>query len=237
MSLTSTAAKITSAASAGPSDPTSADLVAIVTDSAGLDTIAGGTLTDASHATYGAFGAGAQKGTYTATVDWATATQAVPLDFGAGGTTRSLTATFFDNDGNMATASIDLGFFCNPTATSGACGGVCTDFTASASCGGCGNACGEHAACLDEACQPAQLTACEKHDGSTTCSDICGELGQSCAVACTITVPGLQPYIGAGLYDEIDTTCDFQSGLSYGLNTCDATFEASAGSVECCCAS
>jgi hypothetical protein len=236
VSLTSTATQITSPASAGPSDPTSAMLVAIVTDTSGLDAIAGGQLLDSTGATYAAFGAGANKGTYTATVDWSAATQAAPLNFSPPGMTRTLTAKFFDNGGNVATASLQLGFFCNPTSTAGACDGVCTDFTASASCGGCTTTCDPTQACVEEVCQEASLTACQKHNGATTCDQVCSAMGQTCAVACPPPDIGLGSAAVAGVYDLFDTVCDNPQGGTNLLAACSSTFTGSAGSIECCCA-
>lgn len=56
-----------------------------MTDTKGLDTIAGGQLKDPDGHTYGAFGAGSTKGTYTVTVDWTSVNSTFPIDFGGTG--------------------------------------------------------------------------------------------------------------------------------------------------------
>jgi hypothetical protein len=187
-SLTSTAQRITDPASAMASDATSASIVAIVTDSAGLDTIAGGELLDSTGITYASFGAGANKGTYTATVTWSSATQAAALNFGPAGLQRTLTAKFFDNANNVATATIQVGFFCNPGATGNACDGVCEDFASDQSCGACGNVC-SGAECLNQTCKDAAFSCFDLSVLSTaaTCQQVCQNMGKTCYNDC----PGL----------------------------------------------
>ena len=67
----------------------------------GLDTIAGGMLQDDAGGTYAAFGAGAVKGTYTATVAWSAINVVRAIDEPLAGQ-RTFVAKFFDNDGHVA---------------------------------------------------------------------------------------------------------------------------------------
>ncbi len=55
--------------------------VAIVTDAHGLDSIAGGQLIDKDGRTYAAFGAGSNKGTFAATIDFAAMNTVRAIDF------------------------------------------------------------------------------------------------------------------------------------------------------------
>jgi hypothetical protein len=98
--------------------------IAVVTDALGIDAIAGGTLTDETGATYGGFSAGAQKGAYSVTLDWAMVNQVRTLDFVSPGQTRTFTANFFDNAGATASASVQVTFYCGANSELGACGGM-----------------------------------------------------------------------------------------------------------------
>jgi len=116
-----------------PSDGRSAvahevTFIAIVTARGGIDTIAGGQLLDDQGKTYAAFGTGAQKGTYTASVDWSQINRVSPITFRAPGAGRTFSAKFFDNDGREATAPLHVSFFCGSDTHSdawNACRGTC----------------------------------------------------------------------------------------------------------------
>ncbi len=71
-----------------PTESSSVTFVAIVTATAGLDTIAGGALEDDTGALYGAFGAGSTKGTFVAMTDFAAMNRIRAIDFSNAGGTR-----------------------------------------------------------------------------------------------------------------------------------------------------
>jgi hypothetical protein len=230
VSLTSTVAQITSAASIATgkngSAASSTTLVAIITDSSGLNTIAGGQVLDANGATYAAFGAGADKGTYSADVSWDAITQAAPINFGEGGSKITLTAKFFDNAGNTATSTVDLSLYCSPQASGGACDGTCFDFGSdSSNCGKCGNACGTDLACIGGSCKPPQLSTCESLTTATSCTQVCAALGVQCLATC-----GSEHNVSGESY----VTCGATTSRTY-LDSCDSEGMAGEG-LQCCCA-
>jgi hypothetical protein len=116
--------------------------IAIVTDTNGLDDIAGGELSDDSGATYAAFSAGTNKSTYTAALSWKAMTSIHAADFGNAGGKRTFVAKFFDNKGNkvMAQVSIDLACRFDVGLLEASCGGACTNVDIDPhNCGSCGN--------------------------------------------------------------------------------------------------
>lgn len=172
-------------------DSDTVTFIAIVTNTRGLDAIAGGQLIDDTGATYGAFGAGAQKGTYTATIGWKEMNQIRALDFSAAGGEREFTAKFFDNDGDVATAKIKLKLACkaHDKTLMDACSGACVDWRVDPEhCGGC-QACGLGFACKSSVCSPPTLnpegvTNCISRASvlpATTCNDVCAIFGEICS--------------------------------------------------------
>lgn len=171
-------------------DSETVTFIAIVTDSRGLDAIAGGQLLDDTGATYGAFGAGAQKGTYTVTIGWDDANRIRPLDFGPQNAEREFVAKFFDNGGDVATAKIKLRLACRAGDKSlvDACGGQCVDWrTDPEHCGGC-KPCAIGLECKSSACSQPTLdsdgrTSCISVASvlpKTTCNDVCATIGKTC---------------------------------------------------------
>ena len=185
VSLTTTVSAITSPVKKAVSDASSVTFVAIVTDEAGVDAIVGGTLTDETGATYGAFDSGAQKGTFTATVSWDQATQVRNLTFSAPGTTRNFTAKFFDNKGQTAAAPIDITFYCGASRDGDACSGTCTSLPRSwDNCGSCGKHCGGTQLCYLGGCIDEPVCfAPSSFPVITSCVDYCKREGLDCNTA------------------------------------------------------
>lgn len=172
----------------------SVTFVAIVTDTKGLDTIAGGQLVNGTGATYAAFEAGTNKGTYTAMLTFQRMNQTTALDFPDAGGMITLTAKFFDNDASVATASLPLHLACRDSSNGlmGACGGGCTDPSIDyAHCGTCGTACGNGLHCASGTCRPAVIdvnndTSCiaaRSIDPGLSCADVCTAAGKNCSGA------------------------------------------------------
>lgn len=168
--------------------------IAIVTDVHGLDAIAGGQLMDDRGTVYAPFGAGANKGTYSATIDFATINSLRPMTFGANAT-RVFVAKFFDNVGNEATASVTVSLACrHPVAgLTGAVNGVCIDSSKDArACGPTATVCVAGQACVQGVCGPVPESTVFKGysiclpvvsvQPGTTCTQICAsQAGTSCA--------------------------------------------------------
>ena len=231
VSLTATVKSITSPASAtaaGGAAASSTTLVAIITDSSGLDSIAGGQVIDETGATYAPFGAGANKGTYSASVTWDLANQANPLNFKAGGLKHTLSAKFFDNAGNVATAPLELSFYCSPTVSAGACDGTCADFLVDdKNCGACGVACRADQRCnRGLGCAVTDFSVCTT--GVTSCGAYCASVGQTCATNCYFAID----YDVAGVIAGDCETANIYSGEA--VNLCTDLFAAD-DKASCCC--
>lgn len=128
ISLTSTVPTMTGGA-ALPTESASVTFVAIVTDTLGLDAIAGGQLMDEDGHTYAPFGAGANKGTFAASLSYTEMNKIAPADFLAPNTPRKFVARFFDNAGNIANAGFPIALVCRHPNRGlvGACEGQCVD--------------------------------------------------------------------------------------------------------------
>lgn len=178
----------------GATETDTVTFVAIVTDIAGLDTIAGGKLIDDMNHTYGAFGAGANKGTYNLSLTWSQINQVSPIDTTVG-PKRTFTAQFFDNQNNTATASVDIALACREfLGLVGACAGVCADIKADGSnCGACGHPCSKGMICGNSTCVNPHFGSIPGNTDTytdclavytvpsgTTCVDICNEVGLNC---------------------------------------------------------
>ena len=95
---------------------------AVVTHPAGLDALAGASLTTPDgHATYGALASAAQKGSFTLTLDWNQINQTAMIEF-ASEDNRVFRAVFYDTAGRTATASVTIALNCQGAP---ACGGGC----------------------------------------------------------------------------------------------------------------
>jgi hypothetical protein len=218
VSLTATASTITGG-NPLPTEPSSTTFIAIVTDTKGLGTIAGGQLEDATGTPYAAFESGAAMGTYTAGLSFEQIDQATTLDFPTSGGSMTLTAKFFDNDANMVSATVALALACRDGyGLEGACSGKCTDTSIDgANCGTCGNVCGAGLECTSMGtCVPVPIeplagtTSCANVRAvapGTTCTEICaaGSGGRYCSTDDDLT-----------LY-EASSTC---TGTSYSGGEC-----------------
>jgi hypothetical protein len=251
--VASTVKTITQNADSTESD--SAQFVAIVTDKAGLDTIAGGTLEDDTGITYGAFSAGANKGTYVASVTFEQINSIRRIDFPQAGGTRTFVVRFIDNAGNVVTASLSLDLRCrlrpagygqsiDPSVAGlvGACGGACTDLNDDPdNCGACGTptcatfnaggAVGDVQSCV--------AGSCVTQEQMSACVDVAVQPAQTCDAVCAS--------LGAGLKCDhvFGSTMDY--GCQYvgngGREGCSVPFgslkwgdtEAVASSIKCTC--
>jgi Stigma-specific protein, Stig1 len=235
LSLTPTSPTMTGGAPL-PTESLGVTFIAIVTDAAGLDAIAGGQLMDDSGATFAAFGAGANKGTYSATLDWATMNTIHAAEFDEKGGTRTFVAKFFDNHKNEATAKVDIKLACRSATAAKellpACGGACSDITRDAkNCGACGNSC-TSTSCVASKCavtftpDPANpqivQTDClapSAFAAGTTCTSLC--LTRGGTSACTRTVN----------FSAADATC----GGASTDGTCETDLSKAAGPLRCRC--
>lgn len=226
VSLTSTTTVLTGGA-ASSSEADTVTFVAIVTDAKGLDNIAGGQLLDDAGTTYGAFGTGSTKGTYASTVSWTQVNQGRPIEHGTSGGTRVFVAKFFDNDGNVASASLSLSLHCRIDAASlgGACGGTCTTLDVGDHCGTCAP-CAKGKTCASSSCTvlapPAgndqtPCTPAKTLSTGSTCGDVCAATGRLCY---------------GGSVSE-DATC--KSYKSSGVGCSDDLHAASAPYFTCIC--
>lgn len=199
--------------------------IAVVTDTAGLDTLAGGSLTDDTSATYGAFGTGgAQNGTYQVSLTWSQINQVRTIDFNPPGATRTFTATFFDNAGHRASASVSLMLTCG--ALSEACTGKCTDFTEQGTCGACmSTPCSNEMGCASDGsgqCITGSFSTCASKGTATSCAEFCKNMGKRCSTACGVA--------GEEHYDcqpGTDQTTVYACTSPFGVDTY--------SSVQCCC--
>ncbi len=160
----------------------SVSFVAVLTDTSGLSSLAGGTLQSPDGAIqYGAFVA-ANQGSYQLDLSWAEINQTQPIDFSGGGE-RQFTAVFFNQQGRSASRSVSLGLGCPAASAPDACGGVCTSLLDDRdNCGSCGNACSSSLACAQAQCAcPGSGASC---DGSCvdleTDPDHCGSCSNAC---------------------------------------------------------
>ena len=208
LSLTTTVSTVTGGVPLA-TESNSVTFVAIVTDTKGLDTIAGGQLVDDTGATYAAFEAGTNKGTYTCTLTYQQMNQIKAIDFPVGGGMVNFTAKFFDNDANVATSSLPVHLACrdNTNGLIGACGGSCSDQSIDpANCGMCGNPCAKGTYCAGT-CQAAMIdgnndTNCiltRSIDHTSTCVDICTAAGKHCVNSTT-------PFTGIELWTDLACT-------------------------------
>jgi hypothetical protein len=194
LSFTSTVGTLTNEAN---SDDVT--FIAIVIDTKGLDSIAGGALLDDSGATYGAFGAGSTKGTYTAHVTLADVDRVHTVEFQRNSSNRNFVAKFYDNDGNVATATLPIKLQCELRvggAYLDACAGYCVDLVNDQNnCGSCGHMCPSGTRCTNSTCLPPSNLGCFEQGNypARTCSEFCSAVGKTC--------------VSANSYAPADTTC------------------------------
>lgn len=214
VSLTSTAATIAGGDTKG-TDATTVTFVAIVTDVDGLDAIAGGQLLDDAGHTFGAFGAGTNKSTFSASLDWKALGTAGALTFAAPGAKRAISAKFFDNAGRTAVATVDLGILCrskysidgSPVA---ACAGECVDTRADAAhCGddACGAPCPSDQACVAGKCSafstlPSCFSIRQIAPATPTCTAFCAAKGTG---PCSGFQEGAACPVPTAMYDDCNS--------------------------------
>jgi hypothetical protein len=199
-----------------PTESNGATFTAIVTDSLGLDSLAGGQLLDDTGLTYAAFGTGAGKGTYVAAITWASVNQTRSIDFTAMGS-RTFVAKFFDNQGNTATASLQMNLACRDDAgLVDSCGGGCTQLsTFYANCGACGRVCKDNEVCVSGTCTNLASTgtptcfAASSMRSSETCTEFCAGAGHPCT--------GL-------IYGADLATCTARSMMGGSASNCGSSF-------------
>ncbi len=189
---------------------------AILTDPQGVDDVIGGSLKAANGSAYGAFATSGQEGAYQMSLTWQQIQQVAAFTFPYGGSeSRTFTATFFDQGGHMATATVTLKFTCSNGGER--CGAVCYDTQTDPNhCGTCDpTSCG--GGCMNGGC----LSACQIAGTGASCDLYCANINKTCTTKC-----------GAGAYvTKLNNTC---SGALTPL-TCDSTFFNSTQSVKCCC--
>lgn len=217
--------------------------IAIVTDTAGLDAIAGGQLMDDTGATYAAFGAGANKGTFSATLDWVTMNQIRVAEFTAPGGKRTFIAKFFDNLKNEATASVELNLACRRASgeSVGACGGACSAVARERkNCGSCGNVCAT-SVCFNGTCAPppfAPVPTDPKFVQTDCLPRSAFESGMNCGTLCDEyqRVTGQDVDCGQLFYfAPTDTTCSGGATGGDCLNNMSSVIGGSNGPVRCRC--
>lgn len=199
------------------STATQVSLIAVLANSQGLDEIAGGTLSDESGTTYGAFAQNEQKGgmpgTYTIDLTWEAINAARPLTF-VGSASRTFSARFYDKDGHSASASVSIVFRCDafPDNTD-AYAGVCTNTRVDAKhCGDTFTTCASNEACREGACIgiKSRTTYDPTSDTTKSCATTCSKYGQVCEFGLSSGVP------------------------AYATN-CDTAFSAIGSPVDCHC--
>jgi hypothetical protein len=165
----------------GPGESTR--ISAVVGDDDGVETLAGGTVTDVpSGSVLGAFSTPGGLGTFEYTVTWRALDTASSIALPSGGGARRLRATFFDNEGNETSGELDITLRC-PTTTDAVCAGECADLATSLEhCGRCDRAVPSGQICRSgvPGCATG-LTLC-----GTSCVDLqsdepnCGRCGNDC---------------------------------------------------------
>lgn len=106
----------------------SVTFTAVVTHPEGIENVIGGVLQSGSGATYGAFSTAADEGAYSLSVSWWDTNQvnSINLDSGSDGN-RPFVATFFDLEGDSASAELDVGITCDgEPSCEGICGTTCS---------------------------------------------------------------------------------------------------------------
>jgi hypothetical protein len=195
-------------------------VTAVVTDPQGIAQVVGGTLSDPGGASYGAFQVSTTSGAYSLTLTWAAIETVKDIDSGAGGTSRTFDAVFYDQSGNSTSQEFSIQLECDTT-TDGICGGACTDLqTDPANCGVCAHACASLASCKVGECL-------QNVDSSTveSCGAVCTAAGGTCWCG--------QHYA--------DCLAGYHNNDSYEISDCttvpQATYEGGAfATVACTCA-
>ena len=227
--------------SASPTDVgmSGTTISAIVTDPQGISDLAGGTVIDKSTGTtYGAFGTPGGQGTFVFTLTWTAMNDITPIDDMAGSReARTITARFFDNEGNTVSQDLTLKLACDVD-TQSACSGTCFDLTDNSNnCGSCGYVCKSNATLgLNAAtCATSLCTSVQESTNRVSCTDLCAASGATCSTTCTDTNLSTG---GLAVYN--DTT----SGLfadSLGCTAVPAATDTSGSAaapfvqMDCCC--
>jgi hypothetical protein len=220
-----------------PTETGAVTFIAIVTDAAGLDAIAGGQLMDDSGATFAAFGAGANKGTYTATITWEAMATIHAADFGVSGGKRTFVAKFFDNHANEAKAAVDINLACRAASKEAisSCGGVCASTVHDPkNCGACGTVCSSNT-CVTSKCT---LSFAEDPANPSIVQSACAPPsafapGTMCQSLCTTQAGGHPNCTRIVTYGAADLTC-----AAAGTDgSCTADLSQATGPVRCRCGS
>lgn len=161
--------------------------VAVLANGAGLEQIAGGTLTDDSGTSYGNFNADKMMpGTFTLALTWSEINAIRPLTF-SGGTTRAFTARFFDKDGHAVTSTAHLAFRCDAFAdNTDAFAGECINSRVDPKhCGPSFSGCSSNQACREGSCVAVKSRAAYDpgFDNTKSCNTLCSKYGQTCEYA------------------------------------------------------
>ena len=144
-------------------------------------------------------------------------------------------AVFFDNEGNSASASVEMMLQCNGIDM---CSGQCVDWASDPlHCGGCDAACGPNALCSGGECSEPALSPCF-YPADMTCAQACADLGQIC----------VENGCNGGTYAwymSVDG-CIAESFPDYSQSPCDQYYSGDTGgsafivmdepAVRCCCA-
>jgi len=204
-----------------PVTPTGTTISAIVSDSAGIASLTGGTLIDkVSGTTYGAFATPGGQGTFVYTLTWSAIYQASPIDFAPGASAqRVVTAHFFDVGGHTTSQDLTLTLQCG-SATEGPCSTTCEDLASDPlNCGTCGKTCATTAVCTDAtagcACVAGHCSAVEYSSATVvgaSCNAMCSSIGAQCVsnVCPTVLTGGDGPHYVA-------STC---SDTTYSTHLC-----------------
>jgi hypothetical protein len=202
----------------------SVTFTAVVRDGQGVDDVIGGTLGSPGGRTYAAFSTTAEEGAYQLTLGWSTISDTEEIAFDTP-ESRTFVARFYDQAGHEVSAETSVRLYCED-ARHVACGGHCTDLRDDVdNCGSCGRRCDElldGASCQGTECvgqTPCALS--EDLTSTTTCDDVCGDLGGICewsgtgiAIYGDDTCSDLEDYLGSCAY-EIKTYTDYEGAGSY----------------------
>jgi len=160
---------------------------AVVTDEDGIDDVIGGSLSDASGASYGAFETAAGEGAYEIALDWSAIDTVSPIWL-AESDEREMIATFFDAGGLQTTQTLTISLTCaSDIASTCEESGACVDMDTTDHCRSCGNACDDwldmpsvadgwawiyDADCAAEGCV-YEVEIETRHPDGATCADAC----------------------------------------------------------------
>jgi hypothetical protein len=159
-------------------------VTAVVTHPQGIAQIIGGTLTDPSGASYGAFMVSTTSGSYSITLTWSAIELVQDITTGPAGEPRMFVATFYDQAGHSTAKSFTIQLTCG-AAMYGACNGTCTSLQGLNNCGSCGRTCTAYFMISSNSGLSCSSDGkCERLQQTTTiqsCNDACKPYGLTCA--------------------------------------------------------